>query len=247
LGVWVADLPIIDLGIMAYRQAWDRQLEVHEEVLAGRYPDGVLILVEHPPVVTIGRHPNSAQHLLASPDLLQRRGVEVVETDRGGDITFHGPGQIVGYPIIPLNRYHLNLHAYMRLLEETILRTIARYGLQGLRLKGATGVWINRRAPALAAGEAGGESAEVVCCSDVPPPGNTDWAKVCAMGVKLRRWVTLHGWALNVTTDLAYFNLINPCGLGRPVTSLSALLGPQCPSIEEVKRDLAGELAALLV
>lgn len=218
---------IIDVGTMEYRAAWEKQLLFHEEVLA-RKPGrsaGVLMLVEHPPVVTIGRHPNSAQHLLASPQLLKSRGVDVVETDRGGDITFHGPGQIVGYPIIPLNDYHLNLHAYMRMLEETIIQTIAGYGISGHRISGATGVWV--------------PPVKDVKAVDDP----MQLAKVCAMGVKLKRWVTLHGWALNVNTDLSFFTLINPCGLGRPVTSLTKILGTEAPTQEQVKKDLAAQFA----
>lgn len=223
-------IAVIDVGRMEYRAAWDQQLIFHEEVLAAKpgRSGGVLMLVEHPPVVTIGRHPNSAQHLLASPQLLKSRGVDVVETDRGGDITFHGPGQIVGYPIIPLNTYHLNLHAYMRMLEETIIRTIARYGVAGERSPGATGVWVSAGLN--------------------PGLQIRDTSKVCAMGVKLKRWVTLHGWALNVTTDLSYFTLINPCGLGRPVTSLAKLLGAERgPDFEQVKRDLAEEFTRQLL
>ncbi|MEI8195881.1 MAG: lipoyl(octanoyl) transferase LipB [Phycisphaerae bacterium] len=242
------DLEIIDVGVMEYRAAWDRQLELHAEVLSGQRPAGVLMLVEHPPVVTIGRHPNSAQHLLASPELLKSRGVDVVETDRGGDITFHGPGQIVGYPIIPLNDYSLNLHAYMRLLEETIIRTIARYGVVGERLQGATGVWVGTGDVTRASRPPSNASSPPIdaqsCC--VHSPENAHLEKVCAMGVKLKRWVTLHGWALNVTTDLTYFTLINPCGLGRPVTSLEKLCGPACPSITQVKHELTREFRGLL-
>src|SRR3982751_44320 len=105
-------LHVIDAGVVAYRPAWEMQLSFLEEVLVGKYPEGVLMLVEHPPVVTIGRRANAEEHLLASPAMLKLRGVEVVETDRGGDITFHGPGQLVAYPILPLNHYGLNLHSY---------------------------------------------------------------------------------------------------------------------------------------
>lgn len=246
-GVLVVNLSVIDAGIMEYRFAWDRQLELHDEVLGGKRPGGVLMLVEHPPVVTIGRHPNSAQHLLVSPELLESRGVALVETDRGGDITFHGPGQIVGYPIIPLNNYSLNLHAYMRLLEETIIRTIARYGVAGQRLSGATGVWVDTAAVTRVSRPPSNASGALIPHPDSPPPlGQEHLEKVCAMGVKLKRWVTLHGWALNNTTDLSYFTLINPCGLGRPVTSLQKLRGPACPSSAQVKQDLAREFVGLL-
>jgi lipoate-protein ligase B len=220
-----------DAGRMPYRPAWDLQLQLHEAVLGGKYPQGALMLVEHPPVITIGRHPGAERHLLAAPKLLALKGVEVVETDRGGDITFHGPGQLVAYPIIPLNAYGLNLHSYMRLLESVIIETLATWGIEGLRSEGATGVWVR--------------------------DGNTmaadGLAKVCAMGIKVRRWVTFHGIALNVATDLSYFGLINPCGLSRPVTSLAKLLGERSPPMDAVKgrvtavmeRELEGRAATL--
>lgn len=218
---------VIDLGLLNYRLAWDRQLEYHAHVLEQPHHPGYLLLVEHPPVVTIGRHPDSARHLLVSAAMLAQRGVELVETDRGGDITFHGPGQIVAYPIVALNYYHLNLHAYMRLLEEVVIQTLQRYQVRGYRDPGATGVWV----------EPGASANETP--QDSPPPPSANLAKVCAMGVKLRKWITLHGLALNVTTDLAYFQLINPCGLSRPVTSLQQLLPQKCPQMTEVKTTLA--------
>ncbi len=223
-----AFLEILDLGVMAYKPAWDKQLEIHAQVSDGKFAAGTLLFVEHPPVVTIGRHPGSAKHLLAGEALLRARGVEVIETDRGGDITFHGPGQLVAYPILDLNHYHLNLHAYMRLLEEIVITTLGHYGVRGERSEGATGVWVR---PSSSSGR---------------QPLTTDLAKICAMGVKLRRWVTFHGLALNVTTDLSYFGLINPCGLSRPVTSLQKLLGDQTPSMQQVKDTMAAAFKSLL-
>jgi len=226
-------LHIVDAGVMAYRPAWDLQLQLHERVLAGEgeYAAGVLMLVEHLPVVTIGRRVDARRHLLASPKMLEMRGVEVVETDRGGDITFHGPGQLVVYPIIHLNRYGMNLHGYMRFLEEGVIRALARFEIEGMRSEGATGVWV--RTEKL---EVGSRKLE-----------EEGMAKICAVGVKLKRWVTLHGIALNVTTDLSFFEMINPCGLGRPVTSMRQVLGESCPGMEEVKRGVIaafeGELA----
>lgn len=210
-----AELPVLDAGVLEYRAAWDYQLAVHDDVLAGRYPDGALILLEHPPVITIGRHPGSDAHLLADAAQLAARGVNVVQTDRGGDITFHGPGQLVAYPIIPLNNYHLRIHDYIRLLERAVIRTLAGFSVAAHCQQGATGVWVESRRL---------------------PPGQT--AKICALGIKLRRWVSLHGIALNVTTDLAFFDLINPCGLGRPVTSMAAEMDSP-PSMAAVKAALA--------
>lgn len=232
-------LPVIDLGSFRYQPAWDKQLEIHAQVESGTYPDGVIILVEHPPVVTVGRHPGSRQHLLASEAYLAKQGVELVETDRGGDITFHGPGQLVAYPIIPLNRYALNLHSYMRTLEEAVIRTIARSGIAGHREDGATGVWVNLAQPDKT-GLAG------ACCT-AADPALLSSAKICAMGVKFRRWISLHGLALNVTTNLQYFELINPCGLGRPVTSYQKLLGDAAtPAMTDIKNTFVAELDALL-
>jgi lipoate-protein ligase B len=213
-----------DAGVMSYRPAWDLQLELHAQVLGGRYPQGALMLVEHPPVVTIGRHPGAANHLLAPTKLLEARGVEVVETDRGGDITFHGPGQLVAYPIIPLNSYGLNLHTYMRLLESVVIETLSTWGVEGLRSEGATGVWVKEG-------------------NEVSADG---LAKICAMGIKVRRWVTFHGIALNVSTDLSYFGLINPCGLSRPVTSLVKLLREKAPEMSEVKERARGAMESSL-
>lgn len=212
----IQELHVVEAGVMGYRAAWDMQLCLHTRVLEGEWTGGVLMMVEHTPVVTIGRHPGSAAHLLVSEELLAMRGVERVETDRGGDITFHGPGQLVGYPIIPLNTYGMNLHRYMRFMEEAVMGTLERFGVTGERSEGATGVWVKRG-------------------------GSEYLAKVCAMGVKLRRWVTLHGLALNVTTDLSYFDLINPCGLGRPVTSLQQLLGANAPDMGAAKKTMADE------
>lgn len=216
-------IEVIDLARMPYDDAFDLQRNHHAEVLSWREsespcPIGRLLLVEHdPPVVTISKRPGVRDHLVATPELLATKGVEVRETDRGGDITYHGPGQLIAYPIVDLNRIHMNLHAYMRALEEIVIRVCARFAVQGRRDPDATGVWVDQ-------------------------PGVPGGAKICAMGVRVRRWVTMHGFALNVTTDLDHFNLIVPCGLaGRPVTSLARLLGQACPSIEAVKDAVVDE------
>jgi lipoyl(octanoyl) transferase len=219
-------LRIVNTGTMGYQEAWDWQLKLHEEVLAGA--EGALMLVEHPPVITVGRRPDAQKHLLASPQMLKARGVELVETDRGGDITFHGPGQLVVYPIINLNAFNLNLHGYMRLLESVTIDALATFNLQAVRVPNCTGVWI--RDHELAGNACDGEGAGL--------------AKICAIGIKLRRWVTLHGLALNVTTDMSFFELINPCGLSKPVTSMQRLLKTQTPSMAEVKAALVGAFNA---
>lgn len=216
---------MIDLGRLAYDPALDAQREHHAAVLAGRETDGPelgrVLLVEHDPVVTVTRRPGVASHVLASESLLAARGVQLRETDRGGDVTFHGPGQVVCYPIVDLNRVGLRLHPYMRLLEQAVIDTLAEYGLTGIRDETATGVWI-------------------------PDDDGTPHRKIAAMGVRVRKWVTLHGLALNVTTDPSYFGLIVPCGLaGRPITTMAAEL-PQPPSFDVVRDAIAASLVRLL-
>jgi lipoyl(octanoyl) transferase len=179
-------------------------------------------MLEHDPVITISRRPGARAHLIADEARLAREGVTIAETDRGGDITYHGPGQLVVYPILDLNALRLRLHDYMRALEESVIRLCDRLGLHAQREPGATGVWI-RTAP--------GEEP----------------AKVCAMGVRVTRWVSMHGLALNVNPRMDHFDLIVPCGLiGRRVTSLRALMGDRCPDMPSVKAMLAEALAGVL-
>ena len=203
---------VVDLGSMAYQEAFELQRRWHDEVLQLRDRDGArclgaLLLVEHdPPVITISRRPGAEQHLVATVEQLKAAGVTVEQTDRGGDITYHGPGQLVAYPILDLQRLGQNLHAYMRMLEAIVIGVCARFGVSAQRDESATGVWV-------------------------------DGVKIGAMGVRIRRWVTMHGLALNVDPELRHFDLIVPCGLaGRSVTSLGELLGNDAPTMVEVKR-----------
>lgn len=220
---------VIDLGRMSYERAYERQTQCVAETLArrdaGDPSPGVIFLVEHdPPVITLTRRPGVRDHLLADEPTLARSGVVVAQTDRGGDITYHGPGQLVVYPILDLNWYGLNLHAYMRLLEDVVIGACAQFGVSAGREPGATGVWV-----------AGGES-----------PDDAR-AKICALGVRVRRWVSMHGLALNVTTNLRHFDLIVPCGLtGRAVTSLERELAEACPSMSQVKRAIVERFGRLL-
>jgi lipoyl(octanoyl) transferase len=203
---------IHDLGTMNYRDAWAMQERAHAEVVAGA-PERIF-LVEHPPVITFGRRPDVSKHLLASAEQLAALGVEVVQSDRGGDITFHGPGQLVAYPVIRLADHGLSVSGYVHSLEDAVIDLLSDFGVAVTKDPAAVGVW------------AGGEP-----------------AKVCAIGVRIRRGVTLHGLALNVTTDLDYFNLIVPCGLvSRPVTSMRQLLGERVPGMDEVKARLVKRL-----
>ena len=218
-------LHISDLGRLAYGPAYELQVAAHARALAAREvsanensevlsgPVGELLLVEHDPVVTISNRATAEANLLASPASLAQSGVAVARTDRGGDITYHGPGQLVAYPILDLNALNLGLHDYMRLLEDVVIAVCAKYGVETMRDPKATGVWTER--------------------------GGQPDAKIAAMGVRVRKWISMHGLALNVTTNLDHFRLIVPCGLvGRRVTSLERELGPKCPPMSEVKRTL---------
>ncbi len=205
-------LAVVDLGLCGYREAWARQLALVEARKDGGGVD-TLLLVEHPHVITVGRSQRALANVLAPGE------VEVVAVERGGDVTYHGPGQLVAYPIIRLDDGERDLHRYLRNLEEAVLDTARGFGLAAGREPGKTGVWLDG---------AGGRK------------------KLCSIGVACRRWVTFHGLALNVTTDLSYFARINPCGFEASVmTSLAAELGVAF-AMTDVKRALAVALAARL-
>ena len=193
----------VRLGRMAYGEALELQRAAARARITGAIPQDLLLLVEHEPVVTMGRTAKQ-QNLTASAELLAARGVQLFEVERGGDVTYHGPGQLVGYPIVDLKRHKQDLHWYLRQVEEAIILAIGEHGLSGERSAGYTGVWTR--------GLAGGAS---------HPP-----RKVTSIGVHARDWVTWHGFALNVRTELSYFDLIVPCGIpGVDMTSMSRELG----------------------
>ena len=179
-----------ELGLMDYGRALELQQRVAARRKQGLVPDHLLLL-EHPHVITLGRN-GHMENLLASDETLGRAGIAFYSTDRGGDVTYHGPGQLVGYPILDLREWKRDVGAYVRAVEQTIIDTLADYGIAGGRITKLTGVWVGER-------------------------------KIAAIGVHLSRWVTSHGFALNVSTDLSYFQYIVPCGLTRPVTSMAAL------------------------
>ena len=188
-------LDVRQLGLVPYGQALALQRALVEDRRAGRIGD-TLLLVEHPHVLTLGvRGDGGRAHILASAAALAARGIDVHETGRGGDITYHGPGQLVGYPVIDLKPDRCDVRRYVRDLEEVLIRAVADFGIEAGRVDGLTGVWVGRE-------------------------------KLAAIGVRIARWITSHGFALNVTTDLDYFNLIVPCGIAdRGVTSMAALTG----------------------
>lgn len=223
-----------DLGLLAYEQAHALQREINQAVIDGQAPPTVLLL-EHPPVITLTRR--ARPHLLADEATLHRLGVQACETDRGGDITYHGPGQLVVYPILKLADFGLNLSSYMRLLERAVIETIAQWGITGHNECGATGVWVTNPEAWGLSPEGDRDKRLVSADPKLQAPSlKPRTAKLCAMGVRIRKNTTLHGLALNVAPDMSHFNLIVPCGLeGRPVTSMQRLLGPACPMIAEVK------------
>jgi lipoyl(octanoyl) transferase len=210
-----------DLGHLSYQPAWDYQEKLLQENLALKAsgnPDATqhfFLLVEHPPVYTLGKS-GLMEHVLIDDATRIQKGIEFFKTNRGGDITYHGPGQIVGYPILDLEKLYTDIGKYLRNLEEVIIRTMAHYGLKGERSSGETGVWL-----------------------DPSIPGQE--RKICAMGVRCSRWVTMHGFAFNVNTDLSFFDMIIPCGIRqKSVTSLEKELGKKL-DMEEVKLVLLRE------
>ena len=188
-------LDVITKGLIPYETAWKYQRELHAQRLAGDIPD-TLVLLEHPPVYTFGKNSDRS-------NLIDPQDAEVIQSDRGGDITWHGPGQLVGYPIINLEEHKKSVSWYMRNLEEVIISTLKDFEISGDRISGMTGVWVGNQ-------------------------------KICAMGVRLSRWVTMHGFALNVRPDMSYFNDMIPCGIkGKGVVSMKDLLGKEI-EIEDV-------------
>lgn len=221
-----------DLGIQPYKQVWDLQELLLQENVAkklARHSAGAnagspefitknhLLFVEHPPVYTLGKTGHE-EYVLISEEERKAKGIEYYHINRGGDITFHGPGQLVGYPILDLELFFTDIGRYLRNLEEVIIKTIGEFGIKGGRSKGETGVWI-----------------------DADIKGRE--RKICAMGVRCSRWITMHGWALNVNTDLSYFNYIIPCGIkDKAVTSMQKELGSEV-DFEEVKKVLREKFA----
>ena len=210
-----------DLGSRDYKETWDYQTELLGDIIATKRNNRVsevkevtpnhFLFVEHPHVYTLGKS-GDQNNLLINEKQLKERGATYYKINRGGDITYHGPGQVVGYPILDLENFFTDIHKYLRLLEEVIIKTIAEYGLKGERSKGETGVWLDVGTPFV--------------------------RKICAMGIRSSRWVTMHGFALNVNTNLGYFDHIIPCGIrGKAVTSLEAELN-RSVDLGEVKEKI---------
>jgi lipoate-protein ligase B len=212
-------MQIVDLGTMRWRDAWAIQQEAHEKVLRGA--EEILFVVEHPHVITLGRQTDvSLRNLRYPKDELESYGIDVEESDRGGNVTYHGPGQLVCYPIVRLAEHRLTVGKYVRTLQDAVVDCLGRCMIRGVIDPEAVGVWVQDR---------------------------SDLAKVCAIGVRIKRGVSMHGIALNVETDLKYFELIVPCGIqNRPVTSLRKVLGIRAPAIDHVKWLLTNSLVSHL-
>ena len=207
-----ADCHVYHLGRVSYRRAWELQRALVARRKAGETGD-LLLLLEHPPVITLGRN-GDRQHLLSSAELLDEQGIEFVETDRGGDITYHGPGQLVGYPILNLSGIRKDVVWYVRTLEEALIRAARDFGIRAGRREKLTGVWV-------------------------------DGCKLASIGVRISRWITSHGFALNVSTDLGSFQHIVPCGISAcPVTSFRELLG-RSVNLSQVEESVAGHIGKL--
>jgi lipoyl(octanoyl) transferase len=212
-----------DLGIMDYKFAWDLQEKVFDDIVQKKLKNRLLaedrqftynhqlLFVEHPPVITLGKNAAN-ENVLLNEQALAKNGVQLYHINRGGDVTFHGPGQIVGYPILDLDLFFTDIGKYLRSIEDVIIKTLANYNIKGERLKNITGVWIEANTP--------------------------NARKICAIGIRCSRWVTMHGFAFNINTDLNYFNYIIPCGLSdKAVTSLEKEIG-KTVLISEVKQKL---------
>ena len=205
-----------DWGLIPYSIAYEKQKELFEQALnaksTGEKVNNTLIFCEHPHVITVGKN-GKFSNLLLSENHLKEQGVSLFHINRGGDVTYHGPGQLVVYPIFDLESFHLGLKSYIHLLEEVIIRLLADYGIKAERLEGASGVWL-----------------------DTSNPQKT--RKICAIGVKTSRYVTMHGLALNINTDLNYFRFINPCGfIDKGVTSMQIELGKEI-DLNDIKKHL---------
>ena len=218
-----------ELGIKDYKEAWEYQEQLFKEILdqkiANRREEtseatkNHLLFVEHPHVYTLGKS-GDRSNLLINEEQLRQKNATYYKINRGGDITYHGPGQIVGYPILDLENFFSDIHKYLRLLEETIILTLAEYGVNSGRSEGETGVWLDTGTPFA--------------------------RKICAMGVRASRWVTMHGFAFNVNADLGYFDNIIPCGIkGKAVTSLNVELGVKEVPVDEVKQKIKNHFSAL--
>lgn len=210
-------IDLYDIGYASYQPVWELQKSIQQRLIdekradqkgefRGARQNDLMLFVEHPHIYTLGKS-GSEEHMLRSMMELQELEAEFIKIDRGGDITYHGPGQIVGYPILDLDRHFTDVHKYLRYLEEVMIRVCDDYDIEAHRIEGQTGVWVNNE-------------------------------KICAMGIRCSRWVTMHGFALNVNTDLRYFNNIIPCGIDdKAVTSLQNILGKEIDA-EEVKKKI---------
>lgn len=251
-----------DLGLMDYKTCWDLQQSLFDVMVAGKTSGtepgtvsadaGTILLVEHPPVYTLGKSGHS-ENLLVGREALEKLGARFFHIDRGGDITFHGPGQLVCYPILDLERLGIGLRAYIDALEEAVIRTVAHYGIRAGRIAGASGVWVGAEAiePEKTDGAEKAGKARIITGDTAENPGQyirnaEPPRKICAIGVRSSRYITMHGFALNVSTDLKWFSRINPCGFtDRGVTSIERETGRKV-AMDEVKALVVEFLSKIL-
>lgn len=211
------EIRLVDCGVIEYHKAWDMQQEHFDLLQSGGGNGGTIFLCEHPHVYTLGRN-GKQENLLVDERFLSQIGATFFKTDRGGDITYHGYGQLVCYPVINLQNIGLGLRDYIFMLEESVIATLSRFGIEANRSEGATGVW----------------------CGSGPSQ-----QKICAIGVKASHFITMHGFALNINTELNYFSYINPCGLSRGVTSMKQLLGGSDVDVDAVKKAFVEEASRI--
>lgn len=218
-------IDILNLGFKNYQQTYKIQKELVKKRHEGKISD-TLILVEHPPVFTIGKS-GSKKNILAPFKKIKQEGIEIIEVDRGGDITYHGPGQIVGYPIIDLKNYGKDIHLYLRMLEEVLIKLLDDFDIKAERIKGMTGVWVypvRNKAPKATASD---EYRRI-----------SNGKKIASIGIGVSKWITYHGFALNIAPDMGHFAMINPCGLGKGVTSMKEQLDSKCPPQNKIEEKL---------
>jgi lipoate-protein ligase B len=226
------NLDILNLGLKDYRQTYKIQKELVNKRSQDKIPD-TLILAEHPPVFTIGRS-GGENNILVSSKKIKAEGIKIHKIDRGGNITYHGPGQIVGYPIINLKNYGKDIHLYLRMLEEVIIKLLKEFNIKTKRIKNMTGVWVY---------PVRNKMQEASALSKTRISNGVDAKKIASIGIGISKWVTYHGFCLNLDPNIKHLAMINPCGLGKPMTSIKEQLNGRCPGRKTIEKILVESFA----